>query len=107
MVARNYIRLAPTQCVDDEPETLELTDAGRCFVAELGLDVSSFDRRGVPLCRPCLDWSMRRYHLAGALGRALLEHLYRQRWARRVPDSRIVRFSARGEARFREAFGLG
>ena len=58
--------------------------------------------RAVTTSVSSLDWSVRRHHLAGGLGKALLEHCYRARWAKPVPDSRVVRFSARGEARFRE-----
>jgi DNA-binding transcriptional ArsR family regulator len=31
-------------------------------------DVSRLERRTRPLVRACLDWSERRYHLAGSLG---------------------------------------
>jgi hypothetical protein len=31
----------------------------------------------------CLDWSERRDHLAGALGKALLDHFVQQGWLRK------------------------
>lgn len=33
-----------------------------------GIDVGRLEQRSRPLLRPCLDWSERRYHLAGSLG---------------------------------------
>jgi DNA-binding transcriptional ArsR family regulator len=81
-----------------------LTDAGRALVAQVGIDpLPSAVRR--PLCRHCLDWSERRHHLAGALGTALLERFQQLGWARRVPDSRVLAFSADGEAALRAWLG--
>jgi len=77
-----------------------LTDAGRALVAGLGIDpLPAATRR--PLCRHCLDWSERRHHLAGALGTALLERFQQLGWAHRVPGSRVLAFSADGEAALR------
>lgn len=84
-----------------------LTPAGERFIARLGLDVAALqpDRARPPLCRECLDWSERRAHLAGRLGRALFAHMEGAGWLRRVPDSRAVRFTPQGARRFTEAFG--
>jgi hypothetical protein len=54
-----------------------------------------------PLCRTCLDWTVRRSHLAGALGAAILDRVLKQRWARREPGSRALEFSTHGERAFR------
>ena len=53
-------------------EGLELTARGRRYCTELGIDVETLARRRRPLCRACLDWSMRRNHLSGAVGAAVL-----------------------------------
>jgi DNA-binding transcriptional ArsR family regulator len=42
----------------------QLTDAGRLFFDEIGVDLRQASKRRV-FCRPCLDWSERRPHLAG------------------------------------------
>jgi DNA-binding transcriptional ArsR family regulator len=77
-----------------------LTDHGRALIAAIGIDpLPSAARR--PLCRHCLDWSERRHHLAGALGTALLDRFQQLGWARRVPESRVLAFSADGEAALR------
>jgi DNA-binding transcriptional ArsR family regulator len=81
--------------------TLQLTPAGREFFEHLGVETHDTSRR--PLCRTCLDWSVRRHHLAGALGAAFLERVQALGWARRVKDSRVLAFTPRGEAAFRAA----
>jgi DNA-binding transcriptional ArsR family regulator len=81
-----------------------VTPRGREFFAELGLDTDALARERRPLCRTCLDWSMRRHHLAGALGAALLRRCYELGWARREKGSRVVLFSPTGEKALRERF---
>jgi len=87
-------------------ETLVLTAQGETFMAALGLDVPALSRLRRPLCKGCLDWSVRRSHLAGALGAALLDRFYGLGWALREPGTRIVSFSPRGLEAFREIFGV-
>ena len=67
---------------------LVLTRAGAAFASDFDLDLADKSRR--PLCRACLDWSMRRQHLAGILGAALLDRLCALKWARRARESRAV-----------------
>jgi DNA-binding transcriptional ArsR family regulator len=81
---------------------LRLTPSGREFFAGLGIAVEEGTSRR-PLCRTCLDWSVRRHHLAGALGAALLERVQALGWAKRVKDTRVLAFTPRGEAAFRAA----
>jgi DNA-binding transcriptional ArsR family regulator len=85
---------------------LELTRAGRDACAAFGMPLESLDAGRRALCRPCLDWSVRRNHLAGAIGAAVLQRCYALGWARRVPGTRVVQFSAAGEKAFREQFPL-
>lgn len=84
-------------------QQLELTPLGKAGLERLGIvcDAKSKSRR--PLCNSCLDWSVRRHHLAGALGQRVLQHCFEQKWAKRLTDSRVVQFSARGELAFQEA----
>ena len=82
-------------------ERLQLTAAGSAWFASLGIDAAAVARQRRALCRPCLDWGERRHHLGGALGTALLQHVYDRKWARQVRDSRVVHFSRSGEAGFR------
>ena len=88
----------------EDGDTLDLTEAGRDFISTFGIEpvVPRGSRR--PLCKSCLDWSARRSHLAGAMGSAILERIEALGWGRRKKDSRIVTFSKRGEASFREIF---
>jgi DNA-binding transcriptional ArsR family regulator len=82
-----------------------LTARGRQFCKDFGIALDKLERERRTLCRACLDWSVRRPHLAGALGAALLDRCLELGWARRAKGSRIVNFSAAGEAALRARFG--
>ena len=77
--------------------TWELSAGGERFVRGLGVDLDALRRGRRPLCLACLDWSVRRHHLAGALGAALLERFLARGWARRVRATRVIAFPASGE----------
>jgi len=63
---------------------------GARVFAGVGIDVEAVPRRTRPLLRPCMDWTERRHHLAGALGAALTAELMRRDWLRRQEASRVV-----------------
>jgi DNA-binding transcriptional ArsR family regulator len=92
--------------VIETDETLTLTDTGRTFMEALGLDLPALTTSRRPLCKGCLDWSVRRTHLAGALGAALLDRFYGLGWAAREPGTRLVRFTPRGLDAFHQIFGV-
>ena len=62
---------------------------------------------GAILCRPCLDWSERRPHLAGAVGAALCAHSFDKGWIRRIDGTRAVAVTPKGQRIFREASARG
>jgi DNA-binding transcriptional ArsR family regulator len=87
-----------------------VTEAGVGFLGRIGIDVDALlVRRGKRatrvLCRPCLDWSERRPHLAGAVGAALCTHSLEKKWVRRLSDTRAVEITPKGWRVFREEFG--
>lgn len=95
-----YERLAHHHCFAVDAAGIALTPAGHARVRTLGVEPDAPVLRR-PLCRTCMDWSMRRNHLAGGLGSALLDRFHQLGWVRRVPDSRVLDFSSEGEAALR------
>ncbi|MCT7376110.1 ArsR/SmtB family transcription factor [Chelativorans salis] len=81
-------------------EQAEMSEAGASYFAGLGIDLDAMGRKRRPMCRTCLDWSVRRSHLAGGLGAAMLERIQAKGWARREKDSRVVRFTPMGRREF-------
>lgn len=85
---------------------LTITSEGAPQLERFGIDVSGLRTRQRPLTRPCLDWSEKRPHLAGALGAALFQQLLERHWIRRMPDPRIVRLTPAGRDGLARTFGL-
>ena len=81
-----------------------LGKAGAAHFAAIGIDVEAGSKSRRPVCRACLDWSVRRSHLAGTLGAAILDKILSEKWARREKDSRVVTFSPKGKAEFERMF---
>lgn len=83
---------------------LALTPHGGEWFRDIGIDPAAVAARKRSFCRPCLDWSERRHHLAGALGAALLTRIQELGWATLAAKSRVVTFSAKGEQAFLALF---
>jgi DNA-binding transcriptional ArsR family regulator len=83
----------------------EVTSAGRAFFSGVGIDVESAPSHRA-FCRPCLDWSERRYHLAGVLGDRIMHFCFDEGWIKHQPKSRVVEITPLGVRKFRDVFGL-
>lgn len=86
-----------------------LTAPGADFLQALGIYMDAIKpparRGGRIFSRPCLDWSERRPHIAGAVGAALCGTYFRQGWIRRSAGSRAVTITPQGQIALRKAFG--
>lgn len=85
-------------------EAVAVTEEGALFLDEFGLDVAKLKSANRVLCKTCVDWSVRRYHLGGALGRALWSQIETLGWAKRDGDTRIVMFNRSGQKHFDSRF---
>jgi hypothetical protein len=83
--------------ITDALVAVELSDEG-AMVTAVGralFSAAAFPPNGGPwnhrpYCRPCLHWSERRPHLAGVLGKALLERALQTKLVRRREGSRVL-----------------
>jgi DNA-binding transcriptional ArsR family regulator len=102
LVAKGYAELASDAGI--------VTDQGLAFLGRIGIDAALLaaphGRRSTRvLCRPCLDWSERRPHLAGSVGAALCALSLHKGWVRRIESTRAVAVTPKGCRVFREEFG--
>lgn len=95
-------RLVARQVLLRDDKEIRLGPSAASHFAAIDIDVESKARR--PVCRACLDWSVRRSHLAGTLGAAILDKILLEKWARREKDSRAVIFSPMGKQAFERVF---
>jgi DNA-binding transcriptional ArsR family regulator len=97
LVTRGHVLLA-----DDGGE---VTPAGADFLAAFGAALSRKGLRRV-FCRPCLDWSERRWHLAGAVGAALCNRCIDLHWIERAQGTRALTITPKGRRGFADNFGV-
>jgi hypothetical protein len=83
-----------------------VTGAGEEFLRGFGIELREAGGTRRVFCRPCLDWSERRTHLAGALGAALTARCFELGWISRIRDTRAVLVTERGKHGFSETFGI-
>ncbi len=97
--------------VELDSDAGSVTPSGLVLLERIGIDVASLgaghaQKRRRVLCRPCLDWSERRPHLAGTLGAALCRVSFENGWIRRMEGSRAVTVTPKGQRAFRETLGV-
>jgi DNA-binding transcriptional ArsR family regulator len=85
-------------------DALRLSKLGVEWFTRLGIDTDAAARQRRTFCRPCMDWSERRHHLAGSLGAALLSRVQDLKWVARDKNSRVIRFTPRGQRAFQDLF---
>ena len=85
---------------------LAVTAVGEREFAALGVDVEECRRSRRQFARPCLDWTQRRMHLAGALGAGLATAVRERGWVTRTSVGRGLRITAAGSSGLRAVFAV-
>jgi DNA-binding transcriptional ArsR family regulator len=84
-----------------------LTGDGAELLSGVGVDIAEASAARRSFARPCLDFTERRPHLAGALGAALCARLLADGWlVRPAADQRGLRVTGRGRDRLATHFGV-
>ncbi len=83
-----------------------VTDAGLSWLRDFGATPDMSGRTGRVFCRPCLDWSERRPHLAGAVGVAIARRCFALGWVAQMEGTRAVRITPSGQLGLRSSLGL-
>jgi len=84
----------------------ELTASGARFLTDFGAALLPQSRSRRIFCRPCLDWSERRYHIAGHVGAEICRCCLERGWFARERDSRALRLTTAGRAGLCDVFGV-
>ena len=100
-----YDSLLAKKLIAEECEQVKLTAQGQAFFTDIGASLS-LEKSKRPLCKSCLDWSERRSHLAGITGQWILNDLFKQGWAHKDLDSRVVQFTQRGLRLFSNKYAI-
>lgn len=89
--------LVEQQAIMLERDSARITNRLQSVLEPINLMFDSASpTHGDIVCRPCLDWSERRFHLAGPLGRSLCSHLISRGILRRSTGSRMLTITGKG-----------
>lgn len=99
-------RLQADELIVFDGEAGHVTERAALALERWGIAPASAPPRGRPYCRPCLDWSERKPHLAGGLGAMICAHALDQGWLMRKSGSRALTITASGAQAWRELLGL-
>jgi hypothetical protein len=81
-------------------------ETGERMLVGIGVDVAEARRQRRAFARPCLDWTERRPHLAGALGAALCRSVIAAGWAQRRRGDRGLLLTAIGITQLNDTLGI-
>jgi DNA-binding transcriptional ArsR family regulator len=84
----------------------EVTEAGKRVLARFGAQLARPGGQRRIFCRPCLDWSERRYHIAGHVGAEICRRCFELGWLERERDTRALRLTSLGRRGLVEVFGV-
>jgi DNA-binding transcriptional ArsR family regulator len=84
----------------------EVTEAGVRFFSRFGADLKSAVGSRRIFCRACLDWSERRYHVAGLVGAEIWRRCLKLGWLARGRDTRAISVTPAGRRGFRDTLGI-
>ena len=84
----------------------ELTDSGARLLQRFGVTLVPKTKNRRIYCRPCLDWSERRYHIAGFVGAEICRCCLERRWFTRMRDTRALQLTPEGRRGLAETFGV-
>lgn len=86
--------------------TYQLTVEGEHAMTGLGVEIGTVRAQRRRFACSCLDWSMRRPHLAGALGAAVLQVVISRKWVIQDLDSRALALTPKGRKELYGRFGI-
>ena len=87
-------------------EAGELTAAGTRFLTQFGADLNGKPAGRRIFCRACLDWSERRYHVAGYVGAEICRRSVELGWVSQHRGTRAVQLTPKGRRGYRDTFGM-
>lgn len=76
------------------------------WFAAFDIDIAALQQQRRSFVRPCLDWSERRYHMAGSLAAALLQAMLSADWLRTTQHSRALVITGKGQKQLYTYFKL-
>ncbi|OMQ09936.1 helix-turn-helix transcriptional regulator [[Flexibacter] sp. ATCC 35103] len=89
--------LVQQKIIIEKESAFEISTEGEKWFSDFGINLEDAQKQKRIFLKPCLDWSERRYHIAGSIGTLLLNKMLEQDWIRRTANSRAIIITGKGE----------
>lgn len=87
-------------------QDFDVTPKGKKWFEALDISIDDLKKQRRTFAKKCLDWSERRYHLSGSLGASLLDKMIKEKWVRRMKETRRVAVTTIGQEKLYKLIGL-
>ncbi len=85
----------------------EVSQKGLKYFASLNIDCQSLQKQRRIFAKPCLDWTQRNFHLAGSLGKALLDYFFQERLViKHQSKARVLVLTTKGKIWLKEQLNI-
>jgi DNA-binding transcriptional ArsR family regulator len=98
--------LIKNRIIEADERNYAITPIGDAWFESIGLNTKEIKLQKRSFAHPCLDWTERRHHLAGALGASLLQTMLDADWIRRKKKSREVIITLTGKIELKKMLNL-
>jgi DNA-binding transcriptional ArsR family regulator len=98
--------LLSKKIIKPDEDGYKVTRAGGQWFGSVGMDIEELYSKKRIFAYPCLDWSERKHHLAGALGAGLLHGFLHKDWVRKIKHSRELIVTAKGRSALEKTLDL-
>ncbi len=84
----------------------DVSSFGNSWFKSVGINVNEIKLQKRLFAYPCLDWSEKKHHLAGALGASFLQMMLDEDWIRRIKNSREIIITSKGKIELKRRVNL-
>ncbi|MBA3870159.1 MAG: metalloregulator ArsR/SmtB family transcription factor [Anaerolineae bacterium] len=98
--------LIEQQLITLDETDYQVTAAGSKWLSAWEIDESQLHKGRRKFACTCLDWSERRYHVAGAFGASVTTKFFEKGWIARMNGTRAIGITDSGHKGLKEQFGI-
>ncbi|GEL15024.1 ArsR/SmtB family transcription factor [Pediococcus cellicola] len=92
--------------IEKNNDFLVTTSGSNYLQKNFNLNLAQLSQKKRAFCKPCLDWSERKDHIAGAVGNAIFISLLKREFVIKSENSRAVELTRKGEIFLNDTIGL-
>ena len=98
--------LLDNKLIEISSNEYEVTKVGEKWFCDIDINIDELQSKKRSFAHPCLDWTERKHHIAGALGAAMLATMITKYWLRKKANSRELLITPKGKVELKKRLHL-